>query len=977
MPKKPKVAKTATIDASDAAMKDVTPDANPPSTPDPPSGDPGSHEIEAAADAVLKNYAATSARIQDLIRDIGAVAGLHEAAIASEGDARLLGAVPKDGAEYEAWRTAGENVLCLFAAVTADVRDAFCRSGAVCEMLKPLKERAEEVRLEEENLAYRREMLKRDIQAQRGRVSKELNEVELVSAEDTFKAAGVSDSLPMLLSGSSGAKGSLPNGSSCAPSASEVEEPTTPTAPTTPTTRASRRRGAPRTRSGDAESGTAADGNNSTSGNTPHAARNGGATAPAAAVASPNASSKLRSLDPKTVCLEPGHPSREHALMLDRLEYEQAERTRLDRVATETKERMNSRLRRNEEDRQFMANLPKYVAEVRKSLDPMRRILSVADPHDGDANLPKAAHVGAFQHRLLPAEEVAILRELPEPLFVLAREAMAARDAFGSAVTYQVLAEDASGAAVPAKPQVPLYPTASKKDVDLIADMLKQFRSEGSRLAGAATGPGSRSGTGSCEAQQGEVNPPGHSREQVAALHKAHSRYVRIDVHGESTGTLAGSPKSVGNNLNASAKPQRSRTARKRGRSETVNAAPADGSEENAPLLSLSFRFHPALGLVTVSCVSGQKAHPLTADDLCALFPFDFGDRSPNPCNAHLLHGSFEWDRQLTAAKGRPYLWANLLCGLHFPGSLRSRMKDVQEVIPAEFLTWPEHAMNTPAHLRFVDMVAKLRQRGNQMRSLRSQLASLCAKQLPLTWAGVGHSKAPDATLSMFAHYPREEGGEDFEWATAINEQVIQVWAFVAEHPSGVALAGIVGIEPDYPASKGHIRVSSHGKIVVPGADIREIEDNVNPPPPEPRKSDKLSGAHGDAWSVAKGSATGSVAHGASLANGIESSACLPALAGSLSAQNRADWLSVVPDDYAISAQMMRLLVCLDTVASAMGERAKANVEIPGSEVRQDPSSGLVHSAADEGSAVNATHGHAVRKRKMKGRGRSKLQSSS
>lgn len=993
MPKKAKAAKGATEDASDAVMaEDVLNDTTQPSTPASSGDEPDTQEIRMAAKDVLSAYSSTRGRIDELAACIGELGALHGNAVSSAGEeARILGAVPKDSNEYAAWQRAGEDVLCLLASVAGDVREAFSGSSDVCEKLRPLQARAEEVRLVEENLAYEREMLKRDIQVQKGFYSKELKQVELASVEDTLKAAGVWESLGMLLPSALGGGAGPPDGDVAEVVASVANVGEQPTTPTSTRGRKSGRRTSSRTRrGGEAEVGGDPDtnqNNNSTSGNTAHATHNGAVAAPEAAVPSSSslADSKLKCCHPDIVKLGLDNADGEHALMLDRLEHELAERERLEKAVAERTKKMEACRLRNEEDRRFMANLPKYVAEVRKSLDPMRRVLSTEVRNSGDGGPLAADPARKAVPALLPAEEAALLRELPGPLFVLAREAMGARSAFGRAITYEVLCEDqdATNGATPAQPELPLYPTPSKKDMDLIRKKLIEFRAEGTPATAATlSAPGSRSGTGSCEAFQGEVDLPANGtaaiprKEQVLSLHKAHRRLVRIDIRNDSES--GGDSSAAPQNPQAKSKPNRSRT-RKRGRSESASPNESNGVEKDGPELSLFFRFHPALEIVTVSCVSRNLPTPLTTDDLCALFPFDFGDRSPNPANAHWLDGTFEWDRQHVAGGGRPYLWANLLCGLHFPGILRSNMNDVQEVIPGEFLRWPEQAMNTPAHLRFVDVMRKLLQRVEQKRSLCAQLASLCSKKIPIHWTAIGLSKAPDATLSVFVPCPAEEGGDGFEWAAAINEKVIQVWAFVAEHPSGVALAGIVGIEPDYPSSKGHIRVSSQGKIVVPGADIREIEDNVNPSPPEPPLSnEKFCNTLDEKPGATKGSicrppGTEVLSH---VANGIDSPVSgMGFRKGRATGQVSGDWLSTVPDDYAISAQMMRLLYCLDTVASAIGDRARADTEVPGSEFQQDPASNVAKNGVEDGNARTSQQGPANKRRRVtRGRGRSKLE---
>ena len=124
-----------------------------------------------------------------------------------------------------------------------------------------------------------------------------------------------------------------------------------------------------------------------------------------------------------------------------------------------------------------------------------------------------------------------------------------------------------------------------------------------------------------------------------------------------------------------------------------------------------------------VVVVFTQSNHSGLPDDwlIQELFPGDVGLESPNPQNAYLEKGNFEFD--LEQAGGRPYRWAQTLAGLHYP-------------VPAG-LKWsasPTHVQVGDSHLPFFSQVMTLvQERLDRLPSFKSFLSNFSPPlELPL-----------------------------------------------------------------------------------------------------------------------------------------------------------------------------------------------------------------------------------------------------
>lgn len=95
----------------------------------------------------------------------------------------------------------------------------------------------------------------------------------------------------------------------------------------------------------------------------------------------------------------------------------------------------------------------------------------------------------------------------------------------------------------------------------------------------------------------------------------------------------------------------------------------ADSPSPPAIGVQISVFFLPRLGIVTVTHMLTDETglHPAQISDLLAdLYPGDSGTESPNPENVLPQKDMFD-----SIKTGRPYRWAQTVCGLEFPGSKR------------------------------------------------------------------------------------------------------------------------------------------------------------------------------------------------------------------------------------------------------------------------------------------------------------------
>jgi hypothetical protein len=184
------------------------------------------------------------------------------------------------------------------------------------------------------------------------------------------------------------------------------------------------------------------------------------------------------------------------------------------------------------------------------------------------------------------------------------------------------------------------------------------------------------------------------------------------------------------------------------------------------------------------------------------------------------------------------------------------------------------------------------------------------------------------------------------------------VWAFEVSHPSGIKIQGLIGIHPNYPMSAAQFRLKAPEPFAVAEADIREMESEVNvfgnrfllktqksKTPSHASRAPALMVRNGNGvramFEKNKGGGDGG---GGSVggANGMHG--CVGGTGGELEDDGGGggeicclrggedydafdDTFEVgskankIPDHMMLSMQILKLLVCVDTVATAMSER--------------------------------------------------------
>lgn len=337
--------------------------------------------------------------------------------------------------------------------------------------------------------------------------------------------------------------------------------------------------------------------------------------------------------------------------------------------------------------------LPRAVATLRNAIEPVRKMLKVGE--ELAASPP----------------ELAQIRLLPVPLYVLTREAFAFRAMFPNMLNISLLEEQS----------------------------------------------------------------------KLETVYRAHPRYVRMDVRGK---------EDVGTDM----------------------------------CLQVVFKFHPELQVVTVTSRVAKGVDVSTEMDgklLQLLFPYDVGNNSPNPCNAHLEGGRFSFDAS-KAGGARPFVWANLLCAL----PCLERFDIVNEVVGAG---WPAKAAGHEEHIRFKETVFALQKRLSMEIALRKQLNALKSKQMPVKAEELGFSAEPEARLESFAE-SRSRNWESKRALGGDNANIVfrEVWGMRVRHHE-LTVACDIGVAPNYPTGTPcfRLRVEDENSDVTE-ADLLELEQKVN-----------------------------------------------------------------------------------------------------------------------------------------------------
>lgn len=232
------------------------------------------------------------------------------------------------------------------------------------------------------------------------------------------------------------------------------------------------------------------------------------------------------------------------------------------------------------------------------------------------------------------------------------------------------------------------------------------------------------------------------------------------------------------------------------------------GTEAGGKSLRVLWRYHEELGIMSVE---GMVEGMVGEEWLRSLFPFDEGNETPNAGNNHLEGGNFQFDVS-KAGGGRPYVWANLVCGI---GCL-SRFDGEGDVVGAG---WAGTAEKMEGHLRFKEVVEALHRRLVSRVILERQLKCLVDRRLMVGAEDLGLEQA-ESTVEDFVKLARED------W-DANHTRFTQVWCMRVENV-GVKVNCMIGLLPDYPVGPPVFRLTCHGGGGICEKDVVELEYAVN-----------------------------------------------------------------------------------------------------------------------------------------------------
>ncbi|CAN8077122.1 unnamed protein product [Agarophyton chilense] len=245
--------------------------------------------------------------------------------------------------------------------------------------------------------------------------------------------------------------------------------------------------------------------------------------------------------------------------------------------------------------------------------------------------------------------------------------------------------------------------------------------------------------------------------------------------------------------------------------------------------LRVKFGYHVHLNIVSVSSVivaDGTETPSYPTKELQMLYPFDFGEESPNPSNAYLEKGSFKFD--ISKAHGcRPFVWANVVCGISSMLPVESHRARTSD--ESNFAQWPSRAMETSGHLRFKDVCETLRNRLKSIVSLKKQIEMLLAKRLPTLPVDIGTTIEPKSKLEDFVKLPPQDWAGDERLAReGTGGRYTEVWCMVISREA-LRINCMIGIEPDYPLGPPVFRlVCDKGSEFVSEMDVLDMERCVN-----------------------------------------------------------------------------------------------------------------------------------------------------
>lgn len=232
------------------------------------------------------------------------------------------------------------------------------------------------------------------------------------------------------------------------------------------------------------------------------------------------------------------------------------------------------------------------------------------------------------------------------------------------------------------------------------------------------------------------------------------------------------------------------------------------GEEAGRKSLAIVWKYHEELRIVSVKgTVEGMEGE----EWLRRLFPFDEGDETPNAGNSHLEGGSFRFDVS-KAGDSKPYVWANLVCGI---GCL-SRFEGGEDVVGAG---WAGVAGQMEGHLRFKEVVEALHGRLVSRVILDRQLECLTARRLIVEAGELGLEQA-ESVVEDFVRLARED------WDTS-HGRFMQVWGMRVKN-DGVKVNCMIGVLPDYPIGPPVFRLDCEGGGGICEKDVVELEYAVN-----------------------------------------------------------------------------------------------------------------------------------------------------
>ncbi|KAK4528142.1 hypothetical protein GAYE_SCF51G6076 [Galdieria yellowstonensis] len=206
-----------------------------------------------------------------------------------------------------------------------------------------------------------------------------------------------------------------------------------------------------------------------------------------------------------------------------------------------------------------------------------------------------------------------------------------------------------------------------------------------------------------------------------------------------------------------------------------------------------TFSYLLCLEIVVVSFRSNASDFSLSTEQFAYLFPGDDGSHSPNPTNSYLDKGKFSF---LPSKVGgaRPFIWAQIICGLGFPFELNlasSSVKDGKE--------WLRNALNYSKHVVFGAVIKALIARNYFLQSLSMQLVSLQRLIVPVSAKEAQLPGDPRAELKSWSELTENQelvstsANPSFYSQTGTRKFLLEVQS------ESIHLRGLVAVCSDYP----------------------------------------------------------------------------------------------------------------------------------------------------------------------------------